>query len=701
MFKTIIAFCTVLLFLSCSQSSSKKEGNTNDLIHETSPYLLKHAHNPVAWKAWNKETLALAKKENKLIIISVGYSACHWCHVMEKESFSNDSVAKIMNKNFINIKVDREERPDVDKVYMTAVKLMTGSAGWPLNCITLPDGKPIFGGTYFTKEEWISVLTQISDLYKNNPKKAIAFAENLTKGVQESTAIIPNTKKIAYKQEIVTNAIEKWKPYLDYNLGGQKGTEKFPAVTNLEFFMRYAKQRNNLEIQNFVDITLTKMAFGGIYDQVGGGFSRYTVDKKWHIPHFEKMLYDNAQLISLYAKAYALTKNELYKTIVEETIAFAAKELLDKSGGFYSSIDANSKNKSGIIEEGAFYSWELQELQALVGEDFTLFKDYYNINNFGLWEDDKYILIRTTSDVIFAKNNNLTLQSLKTKVKQWKNQLLEVRNKREKPNLDSKILSGWNGLMLKGLVDAYKIFKDDNFLKLAKNNAMFLQKHQLKKEGGLYRNFKDDKSTINGYAEDYANVIAGFIALYQVTLEEKWLHTAKELNDYMIQHFYDDKSGMFYFTSSKDELLITKNIDITDAAIASSNSIMATNLFALSHYFANKDYQQKSKKMLRTIAPKFKESPFGYSNWLHLFLSYSDNFYEVAVSGNKAKEKIAVIQKEFIPNILIVGATKESAIPLLENRFNEDETYIYVCVDGTCKLPETDEVKVIEQLSKN
>lgn len=698
MYRTIITLLIALIFISCEKQTGKKFKHTNDLINETSPYLLKHAHNPVDWKPWNKKTLDLAKKENKLIIVSVGYSACHWCHVMEEESFENDTVAKIMNENFINIKVDREERPDIDKVYMSAVELMTGNAGWPLNCITLPDGRPIFGGTYFTKKQWIQVLNRLVDLYKNNPQKAIDFAEKLTKGVQDAEMIVKNDKAVSFKKEEISLAVANWKQHLDFEKGGQMGTLKFPKVNLFSFLQRYGYQNKDNEITAFVDTTLIKMARGGIYDQIGGGFSRYTVDEKWHVPHFEKMLYDNAQLVSLYANGYSMTNNDLYKQVVEETLEFVEKELLDKNGGFYSSLDADSYTTENESEEGAFYTWTESELRSLITKDYPLFKSYYNINSYGLWEEDKYVLIRNQTNASFAKKYKVSILALEEKIKRWKTILLSEREKRQKPKLDDKILTSWNGLMLKAYVDAYKAFQNPRYLEIALKNAAFITKNQLRKDGGLNRNFKDNKSTINGYAEDYATVIEGFISLYQVSLDEQWLLLAKKLTEYTIEHFYDVESNMFFFTSHEDEDLITKNIDVVDKAISSSNSIFANNLFKLSHYFSNTDYDEKAQKMLGNISKDIEKSGLAYTNWLQLMTNYTSDYFEVAVSGAKAIERIEAIQKVYIPNILVAGATKESGIPLMEGRYNESDTYIYICVNGTCKLPKTDVENVISKL---
>jgi hypothetical protein len=695
-------FCVFLLFIiSCSTKEKTSDKKSNDLIHETSPYLLQHAYNPVNWKAWNPETLALAKKENKLIVISVGYSACHWCHVMEKESFENDSIAKIMNANFINIKVDREERPDVDKVYMNAVQLMTGSGGWPLNCIALPDGRPIFGGTYFPKEQWSKILISISKLYNEEPAKAIAFAENLTKGIQESQLIKVNKEVPNFENKEISSAIEVWKTQIDTTYGGFKGAPKFPMPNSLEFLLRYSHQFNDKSIESYLNNTLTKIAYGGIYDHVGGGFSRYATDQKWHIPHFEKMLYDNAQLVSLYAKGHLKTKNKLYKNVVFETLNFVKEELTTKNGAFYSSLDADSKNKLGVKEEGAFYEWKVNELKELLGNDFELFKELYNVNAYGAWEKDSYVLIRNQSKVAFSKEQKITLAALNNKIFKWKKKLKKARNKRSKPNLDDKVLTSWNALMIQGYIDAYKAFSTKEHLDIALKNGNFLIENQLRKDGGLNRNFKNGKSTINAYAEDYATVIQAFISLYEVTLDEKWLTSSKKLTDYLFVNFFDKKNGMFHFTSKEDANLIARKYEVVDGVIPSSNAMIANSLFKLGHYYADKNYLNTSEQMLNNLKEDAKRNPANYSNWLNLMTNFTKPFYEVVVAGNTAAAVNKKLINKYYPNILIAGTNKENnTLPLLAYKFNEDKTFIYVCVNGTCKMPETSFKKAIINIKK-
>jgi len=705
MLKKIVGLILLsITVISCSQSNrpvvKKNEKKSNDLIKETSPYLLQHAYNPVDWKAWNDESLKFAKEQNKLIVISVGYSACHWCHVMEEESFENDSVAKLMNENFISIKVDREERPDVDQVYMNAVQLMTGSGGWPLNCITLPDGRPVFGGTYFTKTQWTKILEDMSTLYKNNPEKVIAFAEQLTEGVKNSDLITINKEEVPFNKKQIEPIVAELKKTLDYKNGGQIRAPKFPMPSSLNFLMRYSFQNNDKNLEQFVFTTLTKMANGGIYDQIGGGFSRYSVDKRWHVPHFEKMLYDNAQLVSLYSRAYQITKNESYKTTVTETINFIDKELTQKEGAFYSSLDADSKTKDGILEEGVFYTWTKDELRAALGNDFDLFKSYYNINAIGKWEKDQYILFKTKTDSQFIKANAITLKELHLKVSEWKIKLYNLRATRERPRTDDKVLTSWNALMCKAYVDAYRVFGEQSYLDRAIKNGTFIRENQIQKNGALFHNYKDGKSTIEGFSEDYAHTISAFIELYQATFNEQWLNTAKELMDYAIMHFINKESCMFYFTADTATNLIARKTEVLDNVIPSSNSVLAENLFKLGHYYADKTYTHFAKQMLSNVNEDIEKSPSGYTNWMVLYLNYANPYYEVAISGPEAQTKLKELDATYLPNVLISGSLKNSDLPLLENKFIDNETFIYVCVNGTCKLPVNKTYKAKEQILK-
>ncbi|GAA4279865.1 thioredoxin domain-containing protein [Gaetbulibacter aestuarii] len=664
-----------------------EEHPTNALIHETSPYLLQHAHNPVNWYAWKPETLTKAKKENKLLLISIGYAACHWCHVMEHESFENDSVAEIMNKNYVNVKVDREERPDVDQVYMNAVQLMTGRGGWPLNVVALPDGRPIWGGTYFQKAQWMDALTKIAELYEKDPKKFNAYASQLEQGVKSLDVVQLNTEAPEFNEAFIDAAVKKWSSQFDHDFGGTKRAPKFMMPNNYHFLWRYAFQTNDEDLKDYLNLTLTKMAYGGVFDQLGGGFSRYSVDEKWHVPHFEKMLYDNGQLVSLYADAYLSTKNPLYKTIVEQTLNFIQKEMTADNGAFYSSYDADSNTPEGKLEEGAYYVWTKPELQSLLKDDFDLFSDYYNINDYGLWEHDQYVLIRNASDEDFIKKHGLTKTTWEEKLKNWRTMLLEARKKRSKPRLDDKTLTSWNAIMLKGFVDAYRVFNNVAYLASAEKNANFILNTQMKSDGGLYHNYKNGTSNINGYLEDYAETIDAFISLYEATFDEKWLTTSRDLANYTLDHFYDDTSGMFFFTSDEDDALMSRTIEYQDNVIPASNSVMAKNLFKLGHYFDNDHFDTIAVKMLNNIKPEMQQHPSGYSNWYDLMLNYTNPYYEVVITGKEAKQKLKDFNQHYIPNKILAGSLKGNNMPLLESRFNPEKTLIYVCVNKTCKLP--------------
>ncbi len=702
--RQIVVSLILISIFGCNSSNNENLEThpfTNDLIHESSPYLLQHAHNPVDWKPYNEATLKQAKQEKKLMIISVGYSACHWCHVMEHESFEDSTVAAVMNKHFISVKVDREERPDVDQIYINAVQLMTGSAGWPLNVITLPDGRPVWGGTYFRKNDWINAIEQIQEIYREEPEKLLAYANRLEEGLKSMDLVQLNTEDVNFKKYPTEAIIQKMSQTFDHEYGGNKGAPKFMMPNNLEFLLRQAVENNDKSLLNFTTLTLDKMAYGGLYDQLGGGFARYSVDEKWHVPHFEKMLYDNAQLVSLYSNAYSVTKNPLYKDVVKETLEFVKQELTNSEGGFYSALDADSKDKNGKLEEGAFYVFTEEELQKLLKDDFDIFKEYYNINNYGKWENNQYVLIRKKTDLEIEKEFGISSEALQQKKEDWKHILIPYRNKRSKPRLDDKTLTSWNGMMLKGYVDAYRVFGEEAYLETALKNAQFIAENQLQTNGQLFHNYKDGKSSINGFLEDYAFVIEAFIGLYQVTLDEKWLTLSKTIADYALNNFFDEEKQMFYFTSKADPAIVTRNFDYRDNVIPASNSVMAKNLFVLSKYFGESNFfGEISHQMLKNILDEIEHYPRGFSNWLCLLSNYQNNFYEVVVVGNDAQKKVKELNKNYLPNIIIAGSEHESENPLFKNRYVAEETLIYVCVNNACKLPINNTETVIETLNK-
>ncbi|WP_299532262.1 thioredoxin domain-containing protein [Ulvibacterium sp.] len=671
---------------------------TNSLIHETSPYLLQHAHNPVNWQAWNPESLEVAQKQNKLLLISIGYAACHWCHVMEHECFEDKEVAEVMNQNFINIKVDREERPDIDQIYMDALQIMTGSGGWPLNIVALPDGRPFWGATYVKKGNWINVLEQLSVLYHKNPSKILEYAQNMTEGLNAINLVENKPDSDIITSQDLGKGVQEWSQFFDKKMGGYRRAPKFMMPVNLNFLLHYGTMENDEKILDYVHTSLTKMAWGGIFDHVGGGFSRYSVDAKWHVPHFEKMLYDNGQLVSLYAKAYASSKNELYKSVVERTVQFVEKELMSENFGFYSSLDADSINENGSLEEGAYYVWQENDLQSILGKDFPLFKDYFNINSYGHWEHGNYVLIRDEPDSEIAKKHSVDPTSLKNTIVDCLVLLEKERNKRNRPRLDDKILTSWNGLMLKGLVDAYRYLGKSDYLELALKNAAFIESELTKEEGGLYHNHKNGTSTINGYLEDYASVIDAFIGLYEITFDGKWLMRAKTLTEYCLENFRDEESGLFFFTSKEEPRLVRRTLETSDNVIPASNSIMAKNLYKLSKILFEMDYGEIARQMLKNIQENFDKNAQSHANWMQLALYFNKPFYEVAIIGEQFEEKAKAMHTLYLPNIVLAATKKESKLPLLQNRFNPKQTLYYVCEQGSCKLPVLQLEEVLNQL---
>ena len=678
-------FIVVFILISCDDDMNKG----NNLKNETSPYLLQHVENPVNWNPWDKKYLDKAKKENKLVIISIGYASCHWCHVMERESFQDSTVAKLMNDKFISIKVDREERPDIDQVYMNAIQLITGSGGWPLNVITLPDGRPIWGGTYFSKGQWISALKQISEIYETEPEKFISYAKRVQEGINTLNDVVMQTDSFEnididkYSKLLLKN--------IDEEFGGFNGAPKFMMPNNLNFLLRYSVQEKQEKSKDKILSTLDKMAYGGIFDHVEGGFSRYSVDERWHIPHFEKMLYDNGQLMSLYSVGYKISDKDLYKDVVYKIHEYIDSEMKDISGGYYSSLDADSKLDDGTYAEGEYYSWEKEELERIIGENFDLFSEYYNVNDNGFWEEEnKYVLIRSISDIEFINKNKLdsaTFQKIKS---EWIYKLKLAKIDKKKPSLDYKIITSWNGLMISGYVDAYKSFNDEIFKNEAINAGEFIFKNLIKKDGGLHHNFVNGKSKINGYLEDYATVIQASLDLYEVTLNQKWIERALNLSEYVLSNFSGVDSELFYFTSSQDEDLISRSVEFRDNVIPSSNSIMAKNLFRLYHYFDKQEYYEKAQNMSLSVTAEFETYPSGYTNWFDLIYNFKSNYYEIAVVGENSIKQVEEINKKYIPNKLIIGSKSENNLPLLKNRYVEGKTLIYVCVNKACKMPTED-----------
>jgi len=654
---------------------------TNNLIHASSPYLLQHAHNPVDWYEWGTEALAKAKAENKLILVSIGYSACHWCHVMERESFENHEVAEVMNRHFVCIKVDREERPDIDQIYMYAIQLMTGSGGWPLNCICLPDQRPIYGGTYFRKNDWINILENVGGLWANEPDKAIQYAERLTSGIRESEKIIPAVNQDDYTKEHLTEIIEPWKRHFDIGYGGYNRAPKFPLPNNWVFLLRYGFLNDDQSVFTAVCHTLEEMGRGGIYDQIGGGFARYSVDDKWHVPHFEKMLYDNAQLISLYTEAYQCTRFNSFKQIATETIEWVFNEMTSADGLFYSALDADSE---GV--EGKFYVWDKAAFDAVLDSDAALIGEYYNVTEEGNWEEEQTnILRKTVNDDDLIHKFGIDTETLYNKVEAAKAKLMAERDKRVRPGLDDKCLTAWNGMMIKALADAATVLSHKPYYDRASAAARFILTNLRSAEGGLYRNYKNTKASITGFLDDYAFLIEALIALYEYDFDEKWLDEAKILADYVIANFTDTDSPMFFYTSAEGEDLIARKHEVMDNVIPASNSAMAKNLKKLGLLFDLESYTEKAAEMLAAVEPKIKTYGSAYSNWAIQLLNEVYGTNEIAITGLESEVIKLALSGHYIPNKIVLGGTK-SNLPLLKGK-QSNETKVYICRNKVCQLP--------------
>ncbi len=668
----------------------------NRLASSASPYLLQHANNPVDWYPWGAEALQKARDENKLIIVSIGYSACHWCHVMEHESFEDDQVAALMNEHFICIKVDREERPDVDQIYMSAVQLMTNRGGWPLNCVCLPDQRPIYGGTYYQKHDWMNILMSLADFYTNRPDEAIEYAVRLTEGVQqfETVDLVPDRE--AYQMAELDAIVEKWKKYLDSTEGGLGRAPKFPMPNNWQFLMRYAHEQKDETIAGLVKLTLNKMAYGGIYDHIGGGFARYAVDGRWHVPHFEKMLYDNGQLVALYAEAYVWDQDPLYKQVVKETLAFVERELTSPDHGFYSALDADSE---GV--EGKFYTFTKEDIEEILEDDAELFNIYYNVTDEGNWEEEHTnVLFRKNTDEELAEKLGLRTDELQAIILSAKMNVFGARSQRIRPGLDNKILASWNGLMLKGICEAYRAFADDAYLNMALKSAQFITSQLINSDHRIHRIYKDGIAASTerpiAFLDDYANLIDAFTALYEITFDKQWLDVAGNLANNAIKYYYDESEGMFYYTAIDDEQLIARKTEIMDGVISSSNSVMARGLKKLGLFFEDQRYSDISAQLLRNVMPHMVKFGSSYANWCLLLLEEISGIYEVAITGNEALQQRAEIERHYIPNKILLGGDQEN-LPLLHGRVAE-ATRFFICKDRTCGLPAHSVEDAIKQI---
>jgi uncharacterized protein YyaL (SSP411 family) len=664
----------------------------NKLANETSPYLLQHSNNPVDWYPWSNEALNKAKSENKLLVISIGYAACHWCHVMEHESFEDASVAQVMNDFYVSIKVDREERPDVDQIYMDAAHLITGRGGWPLNVIALPDGRPVFAGTYFRKNDWTKILLYFKDLYQKEPETFDTEAGKLTSAIKEMRVPGIDQNNSSFTKEELEESLKKIISHIDFTNGGTKGAPKFPMPNIYQFLMTYHFHSIDPKALEAIKVTLDKMANGGIYDHIGGGFARYSTDDIWKVPHFEKMLYDNGELVSLYSNAYKVTGNELYKKIVYETSEFIEREMADESGGFYSSLDADSEG-----EEGKYYVWTKKEIENLLGEKSELFCDYYSVNSIGNWEGNNILFITQKKEYLLKKYQ-IDEKLFDRIISESKKILFGERKKRVRPGLDDKILTSWNSLMLRGFVDAFAAFGEKKFIEAALKNGEFILNNMMNEDGRLNRNYKNGTSNINAFLDDYSFTIEAFISLYEITFDEKWIYTAKKLVDYVLLHFKGGESDFLFYTSDIDEPLIARKTDFSDNVTPSSNSSMALGLFKLSRFFYNESYEKLANDIVKAIKKSAIMNPTFHSYWLTVAIDLALPFYEVGIIGSGSFEKRNLLTKEFLPNIVLFGSKQGGTLNALKNRLVEGKTLIYVCENRVCQLPVEETEKALKQI---
>lgn len=658
--------------------------------------MLQHAHNPVDWYPWGEEALSKAKNENKPILVSIGYSACHWCHVMERECFEKEQIAQVMNQYFVCIKVDREERPDVDAVYMDAVQAMGVRGGWPLNVFLLPDSKPFYGVTYLPAQNWVQLLKSINQAFTNHydelASSAEGFVENMVASESQKYGLVNAT--VQFNRSDADLMFEQIQRHFDTVKGGMDRAPKFMMPSIYKFLMRYFDISQNPEALAQVELSLNRIALGGIYDHVSGGWARYSVDEDWFIPHFEKMLYDNGQLLSIYAEAYSLTQNPLYADRIQQTVQWLAGEMRSPDGGFFSALDADSE---GI--EGKFYIWTEQELKAALGEDFNWFSKLYKISRQGNWEHGYNHLHLTEPVEYAAKTAGIHTENFSALYESALNKLAESRRSKIRPGLDDKILASWNGLLIKGLTDSYRALGREAIRDLAVATAHFIA-GKMTTGNKLNHSYKNGLATVTGFLEDYAAVIDGYLGLYQVTFEENWLQKAQELADYTISNFFDQSEGFFHFTDSYGETLIARKKELFDNVIPASNSMMAHNLYVLGKILDREDYLEIADNMLSKMTKLLLADVQWVTNWAALYCQRAVPTAEIAIVGADADAVRKDFDRFFIPNKIVMGTSTSSTLPLLLNRTEINaKTAIYVCFDKTCQLPVTKVEEALDQLA--
>lgn len=680
----------------------------NRLQHETSPYLLQHAHNPVDWYAWKPEAFEKAKKENKPILVSIGYSTCHWCHVMERESFEDPDVAAFMNEHFVNIKVDREERPDVDQIYMEACQVISGSGGWPLNCFLLPDGRPFYAGTYYppspasNRPSWSQVLHHMIRVYREEPDNVNAQAKQLTDIIGSSdTTFFPGSKLGLEKDPLFDEAsiqqiYQQFKQSFDRSDGGFGGAPKFPASMSMEFLLRYFFHTKEKEALEHVEFSLLKMIRGGIYDQIGGGFARYATDKAWLVPHFEKMLYDNALLVSLLSELYQQSGKSIYKRTIEECLAFIEREMTHPEGGFYAALDADSE---GV--EGKFYVWDKKEIEEVLNDPALsdIFCTYYGVTEAGNWEE-KNILWRPISMKALSDRFRQSEETLEARLENAKTLLLKARAQRQRPGLDDKILLNWNALQLIAYAKAYKALKHNAYKEAALKNYHFLKKSLLQDDGiRFFHTYKNGQSQYDAFLDDYSYWISALLELYSITFDLHFVEEARRYTELVLEDFFDPSSKAFYYTSEQQKDIPLRRKELFDSSTPSGNAGMLHNLIQLGLLLGNDQYKTLSEEMLANLKQAVVKYPTSFARWAAALLAKAYPAYEVAIVGWDAHEKAQDLQSHFLPNALIMASDGPNAdYPLLAGRKAEEDTLIYVCREYACQLPEKEVSQAIRQI---
>ncbi len=664
--------------------------HTNRLAQESSPYLLQHAHNPVDWYPWGEEALSKALAENKPILVSIGYAACHWCHVMERESFENETTAQLMNQYFINVKIDREERPDLDHLYMDAVQAMTGGGGWPLNVFLTPDRKPFYGGTYFppvkafNRASWTEVLEGINKGYQERREEIEAQANQLTQHLQSSNLFGFQAKErevITGEQQMAT-ITENLLQQADTDWGGFGKAPKFPQTFSIQFLLRQYHFYKDQAALNQALLSLDKMIQGGIYDQLGGGFARYSTDTQWLAPHFEKMLYDNALLLSVLSEAFQITKEERYANTIHQTIGLLERELLDKEGGFYSALDADSE---GV--EGKFYTWSKAEIESHLGKDAALFCSYYQVEDQGNWEHINILWVKEPA-ITFAESQGLDPADFQRFLEKCSQILMTARDQRIRPGLDDKILLGWNALLNTAYSKAFAALGRESYRQQAIGHMAFLEKALSLADGSWHHTYKNGIAKLPAFLDDYAYLIQAYIQLQEITGNADYLIKAKNLTNWVCTHFSEPETGFFFFTHQDQKDILVRKKEVYDGATPSGNAVMMNNLCYLSIVFDLPEWKERAMAMLGALEGAIVKYPGSFGVWASQLQIQTKGVVEIAITGKKWETQITQVLQPYIPHKIIQwGQTNLAFFPLLDGRQRNEDAVFYLCKDYSCKTP--------------